>query len=130
MPLPVEYGCYLEPELVRRRRASVRFGSRVPVRDARGRNRQAGQTSVNYNDMKKLFVMLPVVFAVALLGQPKAQAGIFIPIPLPVPVFYGPGYYAPGYYAPGYYWGPAGYGYYRHPYWRHRYWGRGHWYYR
>ena len=76
--------------------------------------------------MKKFFVMLAVVFAVALLGQQKAEAGgFFFPIPFPVPVFYGPGYYEPGYY-----WGPYGYSYYGHPYWRHRYWGRGHWYYR
>ena len=75
--------------------------------------------------MKKFFVMLAVVFAVALLGQQKAEAGWGVFFPVPVPVFYGPGYYAPGYY-----WGPYGYGYYRHPYWRHRYWGGGHWRYR
>ena len=99
------------------------------------------------SDMKKFLLMLALVFAVALLGQPKAQAGGWFfgfPIPIPVPVpapapayyppayYYGPGYgyYGPGYYPSGYYWGPSGYVYYRHPYWRNRYWYRGHWYYR
>jgi len=78
----------------------------------------------NFNDMKKILVLLAIVFGVALLGQPKAQAGVFIglPIPLPVPVFYGPAYY-PG----GYYYGPRGYAYYPRPYWRHRAWFHGHW---
>jgi hypothetical protein len=76
------------------------------------------------NDMKKILLLLAVIFGVALLGQPKAQAGVFIglPIPLPVPVFYGPAYY-PG----GYYYGPRGYAYYPRPYWRHRAWFHGHW---
>ena len=48
--------------------------------------------------------MVAVVFAVALLGQQKAEAGgFFFPIPFPVPVFYGPSYYGPGYYGSGYY---------------------------
>jgi hypothetical protein len=101
------------------------------VRETVDRNRETGQTSIDYNDMKKFFVMLAVVFAVALLGQPTARAGgFFFPVPLPVPIFIGPGYFGPGYYAPGYYWGPGGYAYYRHPYWRHRYYGHGRWYYR
>ena len=81
--------------------------------------------------------MLAVVFAVALLGQPKAQAGGFffgfpIPIPVPAPAYYGPGYgyYGPASYPSGYYWGPYGYGYYRRPYGRGRYWYGGHWRYR
>ena len=100
------------------------------------------------SDMKKFLLMLALVFAVALLGQPKAQAGGFFfgfPIPIPVPVpapapayypppaYYGPGYgyyYGPGYYPSGYYWGSSGYVYYRHPYWRNRYWYHNRWYYR
>jgi hypothetical protein len=74
--------------------------------------------------MRKILLLLTIVFVVALVGQPKAQAGVFIGFPLPIPVFYGPGYY-PG----GYYYGPYGYAYYRRPYWRHRYWAHGHWYY-
>jgi hypothetical protein len=72
--------------------------------------------------MRKILLLPTIVFVVALLGQPKAQAGIFIALPLPIPVFFGPGYY-PG----GYYYGPYGYAYYRRPYWRHRYWAHGHW---
>ncbi|MBV9642482.1 MAG: hypothetical protein JO334_02820, partial [Verrucomicrobia bacterium] len=44
--------------------------------------------------MKKIFLVLAMMFAVALTAQPKAQAGIFVrfglPIPVPVPYFYGP----------------------------------------
>jgi hypothetical protein len=74
--------------------------------------------------MKKIIVTLAAVFAVALLAQSKAQAGIFIglPIPFPVPAFYGPAYY-PG----GYYYGPYGYAYYGRPDWHHRAWVHGHW---
>jgi hypothetical protein len=47
--------------------------------------------------MKKFIVVLAMIFAIALLAQPKAQAGVFfrfgLPIPVPVPVFYGPAYY-------------------------------------
>ena len=47
--------------------------------------------------MKKFIVLLAMIFAIALLAQPKAQAGVFfrfgLPIPVPVPVFYGPAYY-------------------------------------
>jgi hypothetical protein len=84
-------------------------------------------TSADSNDMKKFTIVLAMVFSVALLAQPKAQAGIFIPLPVPVPapVFYGPAYY-PG----GYYYGPYGYAYYRRPYWHQRYWAHGHWHYR
>jgi hypothetical protein len=76
--------------------------------------------------MKKILVLLAMIFAFALLVQPKAQAGVFVRfgLPVPVPVFYGPSYY-PG----GYYYGPHGYGYYPRPYWRHRAWVRGHWHY-
>ena len=89
-------------------------------------NRQKGTDVYIYNNMKKFFVVLAVVFAVAFLGQQKAEAGgFFFPVPVPFPVFYGPGYYAPGYY-----WGPGGYGYYRRPYWRNRYWYHRRWYYR
>jgi hypothetical protein len=74
----------------------------------------------------KQFVVAPVIFAIALLAQPKAQAGVFFPlaltIPVPISVFYGPAYY------PGvYYYGPYGYAHYSRPYWRHRYWFHGHW---
>jgi hypothetical protein len=76
--------------------------------------------------MKKVLVLSAMMFGVVLLAQPKAQAGVFVrfglPIPIPVPVFYGPAYY-PG----GYYYGPRGYAYYPRPYWRHRVWIRGHW---
>jgi hypothetical protein len=78
------------------------------------------------NDMKKFIVVLAMILAIALLAQPKAQAGVFfrfgLPIPVSVPVFYGPAYY-PG----GYYYGPYGYAHYPRPYWRHRYWSHGHW---
>ncbi len=76
--------------------------------------------------MKKIFLLLAIIFAVAFPGVPKAQAGVFVRfgLPVPVPVFYGPGYY-PG----GYYYGPVGYAYYRRPYWRHRYWAHRRWYY-
>jgi hypothetical protein len=78
------------------------------------------------NDTKKFIVVLAMIFAIALLAQPKTQAGVFfrfgLPIPIPVPVFYGQAYY-PG----GYYYGPYGYAHYPRPYWRHRYWSHGHW---
>jgi hypothetical protein len=86
--------------------------------------RKQSPPSTFLNDMKKILLLLAIIFGVALLGQPQAQAGVFIglPIPLPVPVFYGPAYY-PG----GYYYGPRGYAYYPRPYWRHRAWAHGHW---
>ena len=79
-----------------------------------------------FSYMRRFFLILALVFTVTMLLQPRSQAGIFIgfPIPLPVPVFYGPAYYSPGYY-----YGPYGYAYYARPYWRHRYWARGHWWY-
>ena len=82
--------------------------------------------------MKKLFLVLALVFAVNLASQAPAKAGWWISFPIPIPVFYGPGpgWYGPGYYGAGYYWGPGGYRYYGHPYWRGRYWARGRWYYR
>jgi hypothetical protein len=50
--------------------------------------------------MKKILVLLAMIFAFALIVQPKAQAGVFVrfglPIPVPVPVFYGPAYYPGG----------------------------------
>jgi hypothetical protein len=82
-------------------------------------------TSKLNNDMKKAILFAAMV-GLALLAQPKAQAGIFISLPIPVPF---PAFYGPAYYAPGYYYGPYGYAYYRRPYWRHRYWSHGHWYY-
>jgi hypothetical protein len=64
--------------------------------------------------MKQFIVVLAMIFAIALLAQPKAQAGVFfrfgLPIPIPIPVFYGPAYY-PG----GYYYGPYGYAHYPRP---------------
>lgn len=91
----------------------------------RGVTGKDGFTSLDCNDMKRFIVVLTMMFAIGLLVQPKAQAGVFfgLPIPVPVPVFYGPAYY-PG----GYYYGPYGYAYYARPYWRHRYWSHGHWY--
>ena len=44
--------------------------------------------------MKKLLLMIAVLVGVGLFATPKAQAGIFIGLPLPVPVFFGgPSYY-------------------------------------
>jgi hypothetical protein len=124
------------------------FSSWVYVVTIRAVTRIRGRRLNFKSDMKKFLLMLALVFAVALLGQPKAQAGGFffgfpIPIPVPAPAYYpppsyyygpgygyGPGYYGPGYYASGYYWGPSGYVYYRHPYWHNRYWYHRHWYYR
>ena len=86
--------------------------------------------------MKKLVLILGLVFAVNLVAQVPAKAGWWIgfpiPLPVPVPVWYGPGpgWVGPGYYAGGYYWGPGGYRYYGHPYWRGRYWAHGRWYWR
>src|ERR1700722_2591731 len=86
--------------------------------------------------MKKLVLILGLVFAVNLVAQVPAKAGVLIgfplPLPIPLPVFYGPGpgWYGPGYYNAGYYWGPRGYGYYGHPYWRGRYWAGGRWHWR
>ena len=86
--------------------------------------------------MKKLILVLGLVFAVNLVSQVPAKAGWWIgfplTIPVPVPAYYGPGpgWSGPGYYGGGYYWGPRGYAYYGHPYWRGRYWNRGRWYYR
>jgi hypothetical protein len=49
--------------------------------------------------MRRFFLILALVFTVTMLLQPRSLAGIFIglPIPLPVPVFYGPAYYPPGF---------------------------------
>jgi hypothetical protein len=69
--------------------------------------------------------MLALVVGTMLLLEPQSKAGVFIGLPLPVPVFYGPAYYPPGYY-----YGPYGYTYYAHPYWHRRYRARGHWCYR
>jgi hypothetical protein len=90
--------------------------------------------------MKKMFLILGLVFAVNLVSQVPAKAGWWIgfpiPVPVPVPAYYGPGPYygagwvGPGYYPAGYYWGPYGYRYYAHPYWGGRYYYRGHWRYR
>jgi hypothetical protein len=86
--------------------------------------------------MKKLVLILGLVFAVNLVAQVPAKAGWWIgfpiPLPVPVPLWYGPGpgWVGPGYYAGGYYWGPGGYRYYGHPYWRGRYWAHGRWYWR
>jgi hypothetical protein len=72
--------------------------------------------------MKKLVVLLLIVTGFAFLGEPTARAGVgfVFGLPIPVPVFWGPGYYGPGpfYGAPYYgYGGYYGYG----PYWRNRY---------
>jgi len=82
-------------------------------------------------NMKKWFLILGAVLALGTLTPQSSKAGIFIGLPIPIPVFYGPNYYVgPGYYyPPGYYWGPYGYAYYRRPYWRHRYWAYHHWHY-
>jgi hypothetical protein len=42
--------------------------------------------------MRRFFLILALAFTVTMLLQTRSQAGIFIgfPIPLPVPVFYGP----------------------------------------
>jgi hypothetical protein len=50
--------------------------------------------------MRKTLLTLAIVIGVSMLLEPQSKAGIFIgfPIPIPVPVFYGPGYYPPGYY--------------------------------
>ncbi|MBV9489057.1 MAG: hypothetical protein JO069_04940 [Verrucomicrobia bacterium] len=76
--------------------------------------------------MKKVLLTLAFVLGAITLAPFGAKAGVFIgfPLPVPVPVFYGPAYRP---YPPGYYYGPRGYVYYRRPYWRHRYWARGHW---
>jgi hypothetical protein len=84
--------------------------------------------------MKKLVVLLLVVVGLAFLAEPTARAGVRFAfgLPIPFPVFYGPGYYGPGPYyygygAPYYGYGYPGY-YYGHygPYWRNRYYyGRG-----
>jgi hypothetical protein len=83
------------------------------------------QSSSKLN-MKKLVVLLLVIAGMAFLLEPTARAGVrfVFGLPIPVPVFYGPGYYGPGpYYYGGYYGGPYyGYGYGGYgPYWRHRY---------
>ena len=74
--------------------------------------------------MKKLVVLLLVVAGLAFLAEPTARAGVHFVfgLPIPVPVFYGPGYYGPGpyYYGSPYYGYGYGYGYYG-PYWRHGY---------
>ena len=76
--------------------------------------------------MKKLVVLLLVVAGLAFVAAPTARAGVHFSfgLPIPVPVFYGPGYYgAPYYYGyGGPYYGYGG-GYYRYyrPYWRNRY---------
>jgi hypothetical protein len=74
--------------------------------------------------MKKLVVLLLVVAGLAFIAEPTARAGVRFAfgLPIPVPVFYGPGYYGPGPYYGGPYYG-YGYGYYGHygPYWRNRY---------
>ena len=59
--------------------------------------------------MKKLVVLLLVVAGLAFLAEPTARAGVrfVFGLPLPVPVFYGPGYYGPG----PYYYGSPYYGY-------------------
>ena len=48
--------------------------------------------------MKKLVVLLLVVTGFAFLGEPTARAGVgfVFGLPIPVPVFFGPGYYGPG----------------------------------
>ena len=79
--------------------------------------------------MKKFFVLLMVVAALAFVAEPTARAGVHFSfgLPIPVPVFYGPGYYGGGpyYYGGGpYYYGAPyyGYGYGSYgPYWHHRY---------
>ena len=72
--------------------------------------------------MKKFFVLLMVVAGLAFVAEPTARAGVHFVfgLPIPVPIFYGPGYYdaGPYYYGAPYY--GYGYGYYG-PYWRHRY---------
>jgi hypothetical protein len=79
--------------------------------------------------MKKLVVLLLVVVGLAFLAEPTARAGVRFAfgLPIPFPVFYGPGYYGAGpyyygapYYGYGYY--PGGGYYYGHhgPYWRNR----------
>ena len=94
------------------------------LRSGLERNRNSTSASVSGNVMKKIIVTLAAVFAVASLFQTKAQAGIFIGLPLPVPL---PAFYGPAYYPGGYYYGPYGYAYYRRPYWHHRAWVHGHW---
>jgi hypothetical protein len=114
------------------------FSSWIYVVTIRAVTRIRGRRLNFKSDMKKFLLMPALVFAVALLGQPKAQAGgwfffpIPIPVPAPAPAYYPPPayYYGPGYYPSGYYWGPSGYVYYRRPYWRNRYWYHGHYYYR
>jgi hypothetical protein len=76
--------------------------------------------------MKKFVILLVVVAGLAFVAEPTARAGVHFAfgLPIPVPVFYGPGYYG-GYYGPGPYYGPYGYGYgYGYgPYWRRGYYG-------
>ena len=45
----------------------------------RGVTGNQGFTSVDVNDMKKFIVVLAMIFAIALLAQTKAQAGVFFP---------------------------------------------------
>jgi hypothetical protein len=91
------------------------------------RNRSSKVYVCGRTDMKNFILLLAMIFAIAVLAPPKAQAGVFVPFglpnPVPVPVFYGPAYY------PHYYYGPSGYAHYPRPYWRHRYWSHGRWYY-
>ena len=53
--------------------------------------------SVKYIAMKKFVVLLVVVAGLAFVAEPTARAGVHFAfgLPVPVPVFYGPGY---GYY--------------------------------
>ena len=65
--------------------------------------------------MKKLILLAMVLVWFGMFATPKAEAGVFIGIGLPVvPVYpaYYPGYYGPyPYYYGGYYGHPYGYGY-------------------
>jgi hypothetical protein len=75
--------------------------------------------------MKKLLLIPALVLAICFAMQSTANAGFFIsfPIPVPVPVFWGP---RPVYYGPGpyYYYRPYGWYYYHRPYYWHGYYCR------
>ena len=71
--------------------------------------------------MKKLLLLAIALVSLGVFAAPKADAGVFIGIGLPVfPVYpaYYPGYYAPApyYYGCGYPYGYAYRGYYGHVY--------------
>jgi hypothetical protein len=99
----------------------------------RNLNKGRVTASIASGDMRKLFLIVATILAFWTANP--SQAGVYVSIGIPGPVYYGPSYYygpgyyyGPDYYYPsGYYWGPSGYIYYYRPHWRHRYWRYHHW---